>query len=165
MMRDYFTTASTAMINQCPAARDLRGAGPKPASDPNCAMGKRQEKEKQARRRVASERRGLAERRAPVRPGQLSPNREVDAAIPPAVRARRAAARARGAARRVRRSHARRRPRGARDPARARRRGEGRHDHRRARPHLPRGVHRAAATRARCTTRASRSRCARRSTR
>jgi methionyl aminopeptidase len=45
-------------------------------------MGKRHDKEKQARRRVASERRGHADRRAPVRPGHLSPTREVDASIP-----------------------------------------------------------------------------------
>src|SRR5580765_6099877 len=45
-------------------------------------MGKRQEKEKRARRRVASERRGHAVRRSPVRPGRLSPDREVPASIP-----------------------------------------------------------------------------------
>ena len=45
-------------------------------------MGKRQEKEKRARRRVAAERRGPSVRRAPVRPGRLSPFREVPASIP-----------------------------------------------------------------------------------
>jgi methionyl aminopeptidase len=45
-------------------------------------MGKRQVKEKQARRRVAAERRATTVRRAPVRPGRLSPNREVPASIP-----------------------------------------------------------------------------------
>jgi methionyl aminopeptidase len=45
-------------------------------------MGKRQEKEKQARRRVASERRGHSRRRAPVRAGRLSPDRAVPANIP-----------------------------------------------------------------------------------
>jgi len=44
------------------------------------AMGKRQAKEKLARRRVASERR--AAHRAPVRPGRLSPDRVVPASIP-----------------------------------------------------------------------------------
>src|SRR5205814_1577388 len=45
-------------------------------------MSKRQEKEKRARRRVASERRGHAVRRPPVRPGRVSPDREVPASIP-----------------------------------------------------------------------------------
>src|SRR5437868_10506446 len=45
-------------------------------------MSKRQEKEKRARRRVASERRGHAARRPPVRPGRVSPDREVPASIP-----------------------------------------------------------------------------------
>jgi methionyl aminopeptidase len=45
-------------------------------------MGKRQEKEKRARRRVASERRGPSGRRAPVRAGRLSPDRTVPAGIP-----------------------------------------------------------------------------------
>jgi len=45
-------------------------------------MGKRQDKEKQARRREASARRGHTDRRRPVRPGHLSPDREVDASIP-----------------------------------------------------------------------------------
>ena len=45
-------------------------------------MNKRQEKEKRLRRRVASERRVHAARRAPVRAGRLSANREVPASIP-----------------------------------------------------------------------------------
>jgi methionyl aminopeptidase len=45
-------------------------------------MNKRQEKEKRQRRRVASERRVHTDRRAPVRPGRLSANREVPASIP-----------------------------------------------------------------------------------
>jgi methionyl aminopeptidase len=45
-------------------------------------MGKRQEKEKRARRRVASVRRVGAGHRPPVRAGHLSPNREVPASIP-----------------------------------------------------------------------------------
>jgi methionyl aminopeptidase len=45
-------------------------------------MNKRQEKEKRARRRVASERRARPGHRAPVRPGRLSPTREVPASIP-----------------------------------------------------------------------------------
>ena len=45
-------------------------------------MGKRQEKEKRARRRVASERREHTTRRAPVRAGRLSPDRSVPASIP-----------------------------------------------------------------------------------
>ncbi len=45
-------------------------------------MGKRQVKEKQARRRIASIRREHVGRRAPVRPGHLSPDRPVPASIP-----------------------------------------------------------------------------------
>jgi methionyl aminopeptidase len=45
-------------------------------------MGKRQEKEKRARRRVASVRRDHAGRRAPVRAGHLSPDRTVPGSIP-----------------------------------------------------------------------------------
>jgi methionyl aminopeptidase len=44
-------------------------------------VGRRQEKEKRARRRVASERREHAPRRTPVRPGHLSPDRTVPASI------------------------------------------------------------------------------------
>jgi methionyl aminopeptidase len=45
-------------------------------------MSKRQEKEKKARRRIASVRRGHTDRRPPVRPGHLSPDRAVPASIP-----------------------------------------------------------------------------------
>src|SRR5689334_7891302 len=45
-------------------------------------MNKRQEKEKRARRRVASERRPRPGRRPPVRAGRLSPTLEVPASIP-----------------------------------------------------------------------------------
>ena len=45
-------------------------------------MGKRQVKEKQARRRIASIRREHVGRRAPVRAGRLSPDRPVPASIP-----------------------------------------------------------------------------------
>jgi methionyl aminopeptidase len=45
-------------------------------------MNKRQEKEKRARRRLASERRTRPGHRAPVRPGRLSAVREVPASIP-----------------------------------------------------------------------------------
>src|SRR4051794_30545061 len=45
-------------------------------------MNKRREKDKLARRRVASERRSLGSRRTPLRPGRLSPDRPVPAEIP-----------------------------------------------------------------------------------
>ncbi|HUI47609.1 MAG TPA: M24 family metallopeptidase, partial [Acidimicrobiia bacterium] len=45
-------------------------------------MGKRQAKEKRARRRVASERRVHTGRQAPVRAGRISPPRPVPASIP-----------------------------------------------------------------------------------
>jgi methionyl aminopeptidase len=45
-------------------------------------MSRRREKEKLARRRAASERRGDANRRRPLRPGRLSPPRRVPAEIP-----------------------------------------------------------------------------------
>ena len=148
-MREYFEMAATAMINR-PARQWRREQAAAEGEDRPAA----------ASPTPARVRRGGGA----IRAGRLSPTRTGAGRDPaPAVRARRAGARAGRPARRVRRPHARGRPRRARGAPRGRATRSGRRHHRRARPRsATTRASRTAAIRARCTTRASRSRCARR---